>query len=285
MTPKKTESETSDLPDLVERRPELVGSYLLENGDAQADVRLRALAAIFDDTTFRHLEKLGLAGGWRVWEVGAGGPSVPRWLSEKVGHQGQVVATDINTALLNKDGPEPFETIVHDVGRDSAPGNDFDLVHARLVLVHVKDRAKALSTMVNALRPGGWLCVEDADPGLQPLVCPDERGDDERLANKLKASFRTLMLERGVDLAFGRSLASRLKAEGLINVGADAYFPMSGEACDELECSTVEQIRDRLLGEGLATEEEIERHLDNVRSHRLDLATSPLVSAWGQKSW
>jgi hypothetical protein len=33
MTPKKTESETSDLPDMVERRPDLEGSYLLENAD------------------------------------------------------------------------------------------------------------------------------------------------------------------------------------------------------------------------------------------------------------
>jgi SAM-dependent methyltransferase len=39
----------------------------------------------------------------------------------------------------------------------------FDLVHARLVLVHVPDRAAALATMVAALRPGGWLLVEDAD--------------------------------------------------------------------------------------------------------------------------
>ncbi|MBE1583535.1 class I SAM-dependent methyltransferase [Nonomuraea angiospora] len=50
------------------------------------------------------------------------------------------------------------------------PGT-FDLVHARLVLVHVPDRARALATMVAALRPGGRLSVEDADTGLQPLAC------------------------------------------------------------------------------------------------------------------
>jgi hypothetical protein len=30
--------------------------------------------------------------------------------------------------------------------------------------------------MVAALRPGGWLVVEDADPALQPLVCVEDQG-------------------------------------------------------------------------------------------------------------
>ena len=62
----------------------------------------------------------------------------------------------------------------------------FDLVHARLVLVHVPDRAPALATMAAALRPGGWLLVEDADTELQPLVCLDESGPAQRRANRLR---------------------------------------------------------------------------------------------------
>jgi hypothetical protein len=51
-------------------------------------------------------------------------------------------------------------------------------VHARLVLAHVGRHAQALAAMVTAIRPGGWLLVEEADPGLQPLVCPDEYGPE-----------------------------------------------------------------------------------------------------------
>jgi len=43
--------------------------------------------------------------------------------------------------------------------------------------------------MVAALRPGGWLVVEDADPAMQPLSCPEARNDAERLANKLRTGF------------------------------------------------------------------------------------------------
>lgn len=63
----------------------------------------------------------------------------------------------------------------------------------------------------------------------------------------------------------------------------DAYFPMGGPACSALERATVEQVRDDLIAAGLATDAEIEQHLRNVSTGRLDLATSPMVSAWGRK--
>ena len=133
------------------------------------------------------------------------------------------------------------------MGTEPAPSGPFDLIHARLVLVHVPDRDRAIASMVDALRPGGWLLLEEADPGLQELACPDEWGPDQRLANRLKREFRTLLAQRGVDLAFGRTLPRRLRSAGLVEVESDAYFPMGGPFCDELERATVEQIRELLV--------------------------------------
>ena len=53
-----------------------------------------------------------------------------------------------------------------------------------LVPVDVPRRADALATMVAVPRPGGWLLLEEADPGLQPLVCPDEYGPAQELAEQ-----------------------------------------------------------------------------------------------------
>jgi SAM-dependent methyltransferase len=258
--------------------------YLLDNQQAESMERFDALSELFNPTTFRHLENLGIAPGWRVWEVGAGGPSIPTWLSERTGPRGHVLATDIDTSWLGGGGEAGYDVLRHDVGTEPAPPGPFDLIHARLVLVHVPDRDRAITTMVDALRPGGWLLLEEADPGLQELACPDEWGDDQRLANRLKREFRTLLAQRGVDLAFGRTLPRRLRAAGLGEVESDAYFPMGGPFCDELERATVEQIRDLLVGGGLAEESDIDRHLANVSAGRLDLATSPMMSAWGRKA-
>ena len=41
--------------------------------------------------------------------------------------------------------------------------------------------------MIQALRPGGWLLLEDAAPGLRPLLCPDESGPEQRLANRVRS--------------------------------------------------------------------------------------------------
>jgi len=256
------------------------GGYLLDNQQAEAGQRFDALSELFNASTFRHLSAVGLKEGWRVWEAGAGGTSVPAWLSEQVGPDGRVLATDIDTTWMSDTGR--FEVRRHDIGVDPPPKGPFDLVHARLLLVHVSQRDTALAAMVSVLRPGGWLVLEEADPALQPLVCLDETGPDQLLANRLKAGFRGLLTKRGVDLAYGRTLPGRLRGAGLVDVGADAYFPISGPACDELERASVVQIRDHLLAGGIATDAEIEQHLMNVISGRLDLATSPMVSSWGR---
>ena len=205
---------------------------------------------------------------------------MPSWIAART--NGYVLATDIDTSWLEGECAT-YEVKRHDIGTDPAPDGLFDLVHARLVLVHVPERADALTTMIRAVRPGGWLFLEEADPGLQPLVCPDEFGDEQHLANKLKLAFRSLMSERGVDLSFGRTLPRLLRSAGMIDVQSDAYFPMGGPVCNELERATVEQIREDLISDGLATAGEIDQHLSNVASGQLDLATSPMVSAWARK--
>ncbi|MDQ0990270.1 methyltransferase domain-containing protein [Streptomyces sp. V3I7] len=258
--------------------------YLLDNRQAEARQRFDAFATLFDPTTFRHLEQLGVGPGWRCWEVGAGGTSVVSWLAKKVGPTGKVVATDIDTSILAAAARPPVQVRVHDVGTDEPPAEGFDLVHARLVLVHVPDRERALASMIKALRPGGRLLIEDADPALQPLICPDESGPQQQLANRLRNGFRELLADRGADLSYGRRLPRLLREAGLRRVEADAYFPVTSPACAALETATVRQIRDQLVTAGLATDQDIEEHLANVASGSMDLATAPMISAWGRKA-
>lgn len=257
--------------------------YLLDNRRPEAGERFAALAELFDPWTFRHLDDLGLGAGWRCWEVGAGGTSVPRGLAERVGAGGRVLATDIDVSWAEPAAGGVLEVRRHDVLRDPPPAETFDLVHARLVLVHLKDRAAAMRVMIDALRPGGWLVIEDGDPALQPLACPDERGPGEALANRLRSRIRTLMAERGADLAYGRTLPRLLRESDLTDVGAEAFFPIASPACAALEAATVEHVRDHLLAAGLATSEEISAHLANLAGGELDLMLAPMITAWGRK--
>lgn len=257
--------------------------YLLSNDTPEAMDRFTAFATLFDPSTFRHLDGLGLAPRWRCWEVGAGGTTVVAHLAERVGPAGHVLATDVNLSWAAGAVAPNVEILEHDVAAEVPPGGPFDLVHARLVLVHVPERDVALANMAAALRPGGVLLVEDADPALQPLSCLEETGPEAVLANRLRRGFRSLLAERGVDLAYGRSLPRRLRAVGLVGVAAQGFFPVSDPACNQLEIATVNLIRDQLLDHGVATEAEIEEHLDNVAAGKLDLAQPPMISCWGRR--
>jgi SAM-dependent methyltransferase len=254
--------------------------YLLDNAQAEAGERFVALAELFDGVTRGHFDRLGVGPGWRCWEVGAGGRSIPEALAAAVGPTGYVLATDINPAWLDPHGT--YEVRRHDIVADPPPGT-FDLVHARLVLVHVPDRARALATMVAALRPGGWLLVEDADTELQPLVCLDESGPAQRRANRLRRAFRELMTRRGADLRYGRTLPRTLREAGLVDVAAAGSFPVGGAVCDRLEIATMRQVRAELVAARLADEAEIDAHVAAVGAGELDLTLAPLISAWGRR--
>lgn len=258
--------------------------YLLDNRQSQAGVRFDALAELFDPSTFAHLSRLGVTDGWRCWEAGAGGRTVPAWLAARTGPHGWVLATDIDLSWLDGPGADDLQIQRHDLGTEPPPATDLDLVHARLVLTHVPGRDHALASMISALRPGGWLLLEEADPALQPLLCLEDRGPEQQLANRLRRGFRSLMAGREADLAYGRTLPRRLRELGLTDVGADARFPITAAACTVLERATVAQIRDQLVRHGIASAADVDQHLANLDAGRIpDLATSPMISAWGRK--
>jgi SAM-dependent methyltransferase len=252
---------------------------LLADHSPEAAERLAALCDTFDDWTQRRLLALGLRAGWSCWEVGAGGPRLPGWLAHQVGPTGHVLATDVDVSWLPTDAP--FEVRRHDVTADPPPAERFDLVHVRSVLNHVSQRAEALRRMAAALRPGGWMVVEDFDVSIQPRACPDAATHDEERANRVRAGFIELLLGRGVDPVLGRTLRKRLVALGLADVGAEAYSPLAVPATRALERANTLQARDGLVALGLG--DDVERHLEALAAGRIEIAIPPLVTAWGRR--
>lgn len=268
------------------------GRYLLENRHAAAGVRLQALSALFDPSTFSHFDRLGVGPASRCWEVGAGGRSVVDELARRVGPDGYVLATDLD---LTWAGPSadgggvetvrgaPVELARHDVVADELPEGPFDLVHARLLLVHLPEREAVIDRLRSCLRRGGHLFLEDADPALQPLSCIDPTGRPGELANEIRQGFRALLAQRGADLAFGRRLPRLLRDAGLVDVEADAYLPVAMAECIPLELATLELIEDDLLDNGVVSRDELDEHRANVARGLVDLSQPPMISASGRR--
>jgi SAM-dependent methyltransferase len=125
--------------------------------------RIKAAEDLLDAGTIQILERVGVPAGWRCLEVGAGGGSIARWLAERVAPTGRVVATDINTRDLDVGRHVELEVRQHDIVNDALEESSFDLVHARLVLEHLPQRDQVFLKLASALRPGGWLVIEDTD--------------------------------------------------------------------------------------------------------------------------
>jgi SAM-dependent methyltransferase len=240
------------------------------------------LAALLDATTFAYLDRLGIAPGWQCWEAGAGATTVPRWLAERVGPTGYVLATDIDLSFLQGTGGQPFEVRRHDIVVDPAPAETFDLAHARLLLEHLSDPDVALARMVQRVRPGGWLLIESADPRLQPLACPDATGASQELANRVLQACWTLQAGR-TDLGYGRTLPRRLRGLGLVGVAAEVRFSLASPVLGQLQRTLIKRAQESLTTSELVGAEEIEQHLADIDADRLDLAAFPVVSAWGRK--
>lgn len=132
---------------------------------------LSALSALFDPVSFRHLEALGIDRGWRCWEVGAGSPTVANWLARRVGESGHVLATGIDITALTDHVDPAIDVQRHDITTDDIPLGQFHLVHARHVLLHLPARIEVITRMISALRPGGWILIEDYDHVMPARVC------------------------------------------------------------------------------------------------------------------
>ena len=85
------------------------------------------------------------------------------------------MATDIDTGLIDVRGPN-VGVLQHDIVRDPLPEAVFDLVHARLVLLHLPERRRALERIWHALKPGGWLVLDEFDCTWLPVLATPDPG-------------------------------------------------------------------------------------------------------------
>jgi ubiquinone/menaquinone biosynthesis C-methylase UbiE len=123
-------------------------TYSLDNSSREAPARFDALSGLFDRGTIRHLEDRGVSESWRCPEVGRGGGSITSWLANRVGPTGHVLVTDIDPRFLEPLAAQNVEVRKHNIVTDPLPDATFDLIHARLVLVHLPERENVLTGLV-----------------------------------------------------------------------------------------------------------------------------------------
>jgi SAM-dependent methyltransferase len=238
------------------------GHYVFANGDSIASQRLQLLAEIFDPVSHACFERIGVAPGWSCWEVGAGYGTIAQWLHERVAPDGYVLATDLDPRFLARLAQPNLRVMRHDIVDGPLPKESFDLIHARLLLCHLPARERVLDRMIDALKPGGWLVIEDFD-GLS--LPPDPTINPAETALQSSAAVRDLLRSAGADLRFGRCVAGLLRARGMTHINAEGRAFMSDDATFmRFQRLTIEQVQDELLARGLVSPEQLARDLETL---------------------
>jgi SAM-dependent methyltransferase len=258
--------------------------YLLDNAGEETPVRFAALTALFDTGTVCHLERRGVRPGWHCLEVGAGGGTIAKWLADRVAPTGRVVATDIDPRFLESLRVPNLEIQRHDISVDPLPEAAFDLVHARLVLMHLPERERVLARLISSLKPGGWLLDEEYDA---PSTRPDPVASPGEVLPKTHIGMWRFMEDRGVHLRYGRLLFARLRAHGLTDVGAEGRVFMShrGSPGASMLRANYEQLRQPMIDGGYVTQQQFEDDLARLDDPEFMMPSPILWSAWGQRQW
>lgn len=240
-----------------------MGHYVFESDEGLTRTYLGAVEEAFDGLSIRRLSEQGVGPGWKCLDVGAGSGSIARWLSDRVGAGGQVVATDVDLRLLAGSEGANTRVVEHDLTRDRLPEAEYDLVHVRLLLILLPQRVRLLRRLVGALKPGGVLLLEDFDVvGAGGLVAP-RQGDVDTFDRVLDACLAA-MAAAGAEVRWGHKLYVELRRAGMRGVRSESHAEVwqGGSAGCALIRANFTQLRDRMLITGLVSPEEWERAVE-----------------------
>lgn len=207
--------------------------------------RLALMSELLDPMHRRYLQSLDiLKSGARTLEVGCGDGSISAWVARQIAPDGRAVAVDLDLSLVDVHLPN-LELRKADIMTGPIEPGGFDLVTARAVLHHVADAETAIANLVASLRPGGAVLLIEPDFLPVTIVQPSE-------VRAFWSGWLSWSRHRGIDYQIGRTLAPRLAALGLEQIGGTAETAIyNGTSLwADYWTQTVKELREDLISSG-----------------------------------
>ncbi|BCB78438.1 methyltransferase domain-containing protein [Phytohabitans flavus] len=231
-------------------------SYAYDNDVDVAIQQHMSLSAMLDDFTRTRLSAVDTLAGatappstFRCLEVGAGAGSIARWLA---GQGASVIATDLKPGHLNEE--ERIRVLAHDIVAEPVPDPPYDLIHTRLLLIHLPEREQVLRKLAAALRPGGSLVVEDWYVRPEHILVDAPTPSDTALFERYQ---RILLDILDNDPTWAARIHGQMVAAGLREVDTAIHSPVwpAGSPGALLVTVNLSLFRQRLLDAGLTSGE------------------------------
>jgi SAM-dependent methyltransferase len=254
--------------------------YLFDAAWEQERARLAGIERWQDPGTIRCLETIGVQPGWTCLEVGGGGGSIAEWLAARVGSTGRVVATDLDTRFLDAIDASNLEVRTHDIVNDVLEEDAFDLVHTRMLLEHLTARDEILKRLAAAVKPGGWLLVEDLDWLTYVTITPSPEFE------RVSAALLTVMTGAGYDPEFARRIGPAMQALGFGQLAADGRMPMPSlddNPAMAMYRLTLAVLRAPMVATGACSDADIDTELERTNDPAYWSFPPVMVAVWGRK--
>lgn len=256
--------------------------YLFNTGTDPGQQQVNALAAMLDGTTTELFDNIGVQSGWHCLDLGAGNGSIARWLARRVGPTGSVTAVDVDTTYLEP-GPD-IDVYQHDINDGLPSAGPFDLIHARLLLMHLSRRAEILSFLAAALAPGGWLVIGEISDRLPTATGTAEPADEALFERVLDVGMNGVARPAGMNLEWSRKVARHMHRAGLEGIhGVEHAFTAAGSTPGLVYYrSLLTQLEPRLLNAGL-TETELRRFYALMSDPGFTAWSYQFLFTWGHR--
>lgn len=241
--------------------------------------RLGLLAETRDPKTIGVLTRVGIGAGMHCLELGAGAGTVSAWMAEQVGADGRVMSTDIDTRF-HDEMPDNVIVRQHDIENDHPlPAEHFDIVHARAVLQHLPTRQEVLGKLVDLLKPGGWMVIEDGN-----FMEFAAQSLEEPYAS-IHALIAGATHEEWREPNCSLFIAGWMRDLGLeeIDVVGDVWAMRPGEASGEWWFLALERAIPRMVELGVVTEAAGAAALVQVRAPGFVMLSPTSIAAIGRK--
>src|SRR5262249_18731413 len=148
------------------------------------------------------------------------------------------------------------------------------------------EREAVLRRLVSAVRPGGWVMIEDVDvdgPMAEALARYAYPAEDIPLTARVFRGMHTLFAARGADAGFGARLPGALREAGLEDVRAEVHAPLAPGGAGGWMALTVGQLRSHLVRTGTLTEDDAARFLELCTQPGGHCLPPLMVTAWGRR--
>jgi SAM-dependent methyltransferase len=260
--------------------------YVLGSDDAERHRLLRQARGFRDEASWL-LDQVGVGAGWRAVDVGCGPIGILDLLAERVGAAGQTIGVDNEPHMVEMAKSVAAElslanlTLVEaDAMSTGLEPSSFDFVHARLLLVNVRDPEGVASELAALARPGGVVALEEVD--WISWICEPPHPAWDRLRDALR-EFRR---RRGLDVHMGRRLPGLLRGAGLEIMGYRALCPtyLHGDDNHRLLVNFATLHAKELATEGLIEGRELDVLASELDAHLAEPGTMTLYCLFCQ-SW